>query len=286
MTDLRPVRDLLRLRSLDAELAALLWLLLEARTPLVLVSRAAAARDGLLEGLSCLLPPAARIHPVRPDDDFGWLPEAAALGWREEGDRPPAACAGQPATPAGPGDGVLLVRGLASPHGVAGERARLVVRALALGYGLLATMEGEGLGDALDALREPAVGADEDERTRLGLVLAVAEAADGGLVTAAHYVRPVARDAHGHVQRLPPAVLAARDPRGGGLDHFAWGVLGELASRTGHGPAEFEREQARRAALLARPGEPGEHGASQADTGRHAAGQRPPGGEAVGADGG
>ena len=31
-------------------------------------------------------------------------------------------------------------------------------------------------------------------------------------VTAAHYLRPVARDVHGHVQRLPPAVVAARDP--------------------------------------------------------------------------
>ena len=70
-------------------------------------------------------------------------------------------------------------------------------------------------------------------------------------VVAAHYVRPVVRDAHGHVQRLPPAVLAAWEPRTDRLEHFAWGIVGELAGRTGLRAVEFEREQARRASYLA-----------------------------------
>jgi hypothetical protein len=34
------------------------------------------------------------------------------------------------------------------------------------------------------------------------------------------------------------------------FDHFAWGVLPELAIRVGARPIELEREQARRAATL------------------------------------
>jgi hypothetical protein len=69
-------------------------------------------------------------------------------------------------------------------------------------------------------------------------------------VAAAHYLRPVARDEHGHVQRMPPAVLATWDATADRFEHFAWGIVGELASRTGRRPIELEREQARRAARL------------------------------------
>jgi hypothetical protein len=71
-------------------------------------------------------------------------------------------------------------------------------------------------------------------------------------VVAAHYARPVGRDEQGHVQRLPPAVIAARDERSGRLEHFAWGVLPELGSRLGRASGEIEREQSIRAALLDR----------------------------------
>jgi hypothetical protein len=70
-------------------------------------------------------------------------------------------------------------------------------------------------------------------------------------VVAAHYARPIGRDEHGHVQRLPPAVLAARDDRTGLLEHFAWGVLPEIAIRLGRAPGELEREGSDRAARLA-----------------------------------
>jgi hypothetical protein len=69
-------------------------------------------------------------------------------------------------------------------------------------------------------------------------------------VTAAHYVRPVFRDQHGHAQRLPPAVLAVHEPRTDELEHFAWGVTTELASRIGMKRGDFEQEQARRADYL------------------------------------
>ena len=50
--------------------------------------------------------------------------------------------------------------GWATADGVGGARARIVVRALALGYGLLATMAGDGLDDALDTLHAPGIGTD------------------------------------------------------------------------------------------------------------------------------
>ena len=69
---------------------------------------------------------------------------------------------------------------------------------------------------------------------------------------AAHYVRPLHRDAHGHAQLLDPAVLATWDPRARAFEHFAWGVLPEIAARLGRKAGDLEVEQAERAALLGR----------------------------------
>jgi hypothetical protein len=68
---------------------------------------------------------------------------------------------------------------------------------------------------------------------------------------AAHYLRPVERDGHGHLQRRPPAVLATWDAKHADFEHFAWGVTPELASRVGRTQADFERRQAGRARFLA-----------------------------------
>jgi hypothetical protein len=222
-------------------------MLLDARTPLLVVSPSEAACASVLDALGRLLPDGARRARARPDDDFEWLPEAVELGWRRDRD---STAGPAPARRIDPSDGVIIVHGLASPGGVEGERARVVVRALALGYGLLATMAGDGLDDALETLHRPPVATDPDERARLGVVLVVAD--EGGIprVTAAHYVRPVALDTHGHVQRQPPAVLATWSPGFGRWDHFAWGVLPDLAGRLGVRPVDLEREQARRAAAL------------------------------------
>jgi hypothetical protein len=232
---------------LDAELAGLLWLLVEGRTPVVVVGRDAAPRDRVLEALGALLPDSARRATVRPDDDFEWLREAVELGWRRErvGERR------VPRHALSSTDGVLVARGLADADGIAGGRARIVVRALALGYGLLATMAGDGLDDAFGALADEAVGTDEDERSRLGTVVVLAQEEGAPRVVAAHYVRPVAVDPHGHVQRAPPAVLATWNPVRRGWDHFAWGVLTELAGRLGMTAMQLEGEQARRASALA-----------------------------------
>jgi hypothetical protein len=73
-------------------------------------------------------------------------------------------------------------------------------------------------------------------------------------VAAAHYLRPLAVDPGGHVQREPPAVLATWSGAAGRWDHFAWGLIPELAGRLAVRPIDFEREQARRAADLAAAG--------------------------------
>lgn len=111
---------------------------------------------------------------------------------------------------------------------------------------------------ALEHLTGPSVGLPEDAVRRLGLVLVVSVVAsvapgpvtDRVRVVAAHYLRPVERDGQGHVQRRPPAVLATWDAQTDAFDHFAWGVVGELADRVDRSEASFEALQAGRAAAL------------------------------------
>ncbi len=285
--------ELVRDGVLDAELAALLWLLLDARLPVVVVGRRGSGRNTLVAALLELLPAESRATRLAgAAEEFEWLPEAPELGWRRASHAARVGARSPNAVRAA--DTVLLVTGLGDgpPHGTPGPQARIAIRALSLGYGMAATMAGDGLEDVFATLHAPPVGADDDELSRLGIVLAmkrVPAAEAGGVeavpvdgptreagvgeagpgdgrsgeapssdpdpalhrVVAAHYVRPVVRDAHGHVQRLPPAVLAAWESRTDRLEHFAWGIVGELAGRTGLRAAEFEREQARRASYLA-----------------------------------
>lgn len=87
-----------------------------------------------------------------------------------------------------------------------------------------------------------------EELTFLGCVLVLGSSTAGGTskgrlrVMAAHYVRPLARDAHGHSQRLDPAVLATWDSNLGRYEHFAWGVMPEIASRLGQRAGDLERD--------------------------------------------
>lgn len=256
----RSIVELMADGVLDAELAALLWLLIEVRLPVVVVGPGGAGRTTLLDALLDFLPAGARAVPLAgAEEDFEWLPEAPELGWRRErtGARTGSPHAGKRVSPA---DTVLMVAELGGrpPGGTWGPRARIAIRALAVGYGMAATMTGGGLEEVFATLRATPVGADDDELARLGLVLVVNVFPGDGAgedprhrVVAAHYVRPVVRDAHGHVQRLPPAVLAAYEPRTDHLEHFAWGIVGELAGRAGRGAVDFEREQAQRAGYLA-----------------------------------
>lgn len=116
-------------------------------------------------------------------------------------------------------------------------RARRVVRGNRAG-GILAAAT---LEEVFASLGGGALPLSADELTFLGCVLVLgptAAPADSGRgstrgrlrVVAAHYVRPLARDAHGHAQRLGPAVLATWDGELGRYEHFAWGVVPEIAA--------------------------------------------------------
>ena len=85
-----------------------------------------------------------------------------------------------------------------------------------------------------------------DDARDLGLVVVLVQ----GRVSSAHYVRPVERDAAGHLQRRPPAVLSARDRQSGQLDHFHWGITDELATRADMARAELEDAHAARSRML------------------------------------
>jgi hypothetical protein len=245
--------------TLDAELAALLWLLLEARVPVIVAAqRSGTGKSTLLGAMLDFLPPGTRRVELRGvDEDFGWLPHARELGWPRRPDPP----IGGPER-IDPGSTYLLAAELSDHHPqyAWGDVARVAVRALSIGYGLGTTVHADSLEEVFDLLHRPPVAATDDELTRLGIVLvlrAVAPApgdvADGPVrrVAAAHFVRPVSRDGHGHLQRLPPAVLATWDPHGDRFEHFAWGIMPELAIRVGRRPGDFAAEHERRRDYLA-----------------------------------
>jgi archaeal flagellar protein FlaI len=252
--------ELIASGTLDAELAGLLWLLLEARVPIVVAAKAGrTGKSTLLEAILAFLPPGTRRQSLAGSaEDFEWLPEAADLGWRHAAPwRPPdgRSLDGRPDLgPAEPATTYLVAAELSNhlPTYTWGEQARVAVRAVSRGYGLGATIHADSLEEVFALLSGPAVGLTAEELSRLGLVL-ILRLVPGGQrrLTAGHYVRPVVRDAGGHVQRLGPAVLATWDPASDALDHFWWGILPELAERTGRRAGDFEAEQARRASYLA-----------------------------------
>jgi len=252
-----PRRSIVELISggvLDAELAAIAWLLIEARLPVIVAGLArGTGKTTLLEALLDFLPSGIRrIDLAGVDEEFAWLPEAERLGWPREG--PPAPGAAIEITPSR----AYLVAAELSEHMPLytwGAAARTLVRSASIGYGFGATIHADRLEDVHESLRDPDVGLTDDELSYLGLILIVRpeRGTDGHLhrrVVAAHYARPVGRDEHGHLQRLPPAVLAVRDDRTDRLDHFAWGVVPELAIRLGRGAGDLEREAVDRAAVL------------------------------------
>jgi hypothetical protein len=229
---------------LDAELAALVSILVEARVPVIVAGACdAAARERVLEAVLTALPADVdRIELAGPTEDFAWLPEAESLGWRHDGPTP-GRDRHEPATP----DRTVILAADLAPMDLGATWAgilRIAVRAVSLGYGLAATIEAGSLEAVLDRLGNAPFRLTADERSRLGLVLILGGGAGSGGpgVSAAHYIRPVARDQHGHVQALGPAVLAAWNEAAGAFDHFGWGVIPELALRTGRRAGDFEIE--------------------------------------------
>ena len=248
------VVELIATGTLDAELAGLLWLLIEARLPVVVAAKAGrTGKSTLLEAILAFLPPGTRRQSLAGfAEDFEWLPEAAELGWRHARRRPPDAHLD--VGPAEPATTYLVAAELSNhlPTYTWGQQARVAVRAVSRGYGLGATIHADSLEEVFALLSGPAVGLTAEELSRLGLVLILRLVPDGRRrLAAGHYVRPVVRDAGGHVQRLGPAVLATWDPARDALDHFWWGILPELAERTGRRAGDFEAEQVRRASYLA-----------------------------------
>lgn len=111
----------------------------------------------------------------------------------------------------------------------------------------------EGLGDLVKPVDVLAGGTLEDvlalwtdEPARLGVVLI----AGPGRVEAAHWVRPPIRDGAGHVRAQGPAVLAVWDERARRFEHFAWGVIPELANLIGSRAGDLESEIGSRSARL------------------------------------
>ena len=251
----RSVVDLIRTGTLDAELAAHLWLLVEAHVPIVVAAKVqGTGKSSVLRAVMDFLPPATRIRQLAGEaETFDWLPQASELGWPG---RPRPGAAPQPVRP----DTTILLAGELSDHLPAdtwGEAARVAVRAASIGYGLAATIRADSLDEVFEALRQPPVGLVDDELSYLGVVLVVRRLGDGRRrVVAAHYVRPVARDLHGHIQRLGPAILATWNQTTDSFEHYGWGVTPELALRVGRRAGDFEIELDRRrdylAALVAR----------------------------------
>lgn len=206
---------------LDAQLAALAWLLLDDGVPVHVAGTGGEGREDLLVALVAALPRGRR-------------PEAADAA----GERRLVRVAGTLA--------------MSSPLGL----LRAALSATSGRSGLASAIEAADLAQVLAVLR--AQGLSDDEISFLGavLVLGPAGASGGGSrapthrVVAAHYLRPVARDAGGHVQRLGPAVLATWDAGRAEYDHFEWGIYPELAARTGRRAGDLEREHLDRADRL------------------------------------
>lgn len=237
----RSVVELIQAGTLDAELAAQLWLLVEARVPVIVAAQAqGVGKSTLLGALLDFLPPDVHVVELAGEEEtFAWLPQASELGW------PGVARPVPGAEPVRPETTVLFVSELSDhmPVYTWGEAARVVIRAASIGYGLVATIHADALDEVFDALRDPPVRLTDDELSHLGAVL-ILRRVEGGRrrVVAAHYVRPIARDQHGHLQRLGPAVLATWEPATDTFEHFGWGVIPELARRVGRPAGDFEIE--------------------------------------------
>ena len=201
----RSIVELIRAGTLDAELAATVWLLLGGRVPLIVAGDGRGiGKSTLLGALLDFLRADARVVELAGiDETFDWLPQATELGWPGTARGP---VAGPPIRP----ETTVLLASELSDHTPAytwGESARVAIRAASIGYGLVATIHGDSLDDVLAQLREPPVRLTDDELSRLGVVMILRRSQDGRRrVVAAHYVRPVVRD----VARAPATARSGR----------------------------------------------------------------------------
>ncbi len=249
----RSIVELIQAGVLDADLAATLWVLIEGRVPIIVAAtERGAGTSTLLAVLLDFLPHGVRTVELEgATESFDWLPEAAELGWSRTRDSVPT-LSGQP--PVRPETTVLLIPELSDnpPSSTWGAQARIAIRAASIGYGLAATIHADALDEVFATLSAPPLDVKDDELSRLGVVLIQRRLDDGRRrVVAAHYVRPTARDEHGHVQQLGPAVLSTWDALHDRFEHFGWGITPELALRVERRPGDYEVEVDRRRSYLA-----------------------------------
>ncbi len=222
----RTLPSLIRAGILDAELAALAWMALDGRVPLLVAAAPLRASDRTDPGT--VADPAAELAgafaPLLPST----VGRASLGASGVEGD---------------PGSDVLVAGRLA------GGDLRRAVRGVSRGFGLVAAVSGATLADVLDLLRSLPVGATDAAIGRLGVVLVLGDDPPHR-VAAAHYLRPEVRDAGGHLRHLGPAVLATWDAGHSRFDHFGWAVYPELAERLGRRAGDVEREHEARAGWL------------------------------------
>lgn len=142
--------------------------------------------------------------------------------------------------------GLPLVLG--SADRAAAERTRAAVaRAVYAGHPTRdALAGGVVLAESLEDVLRLAGGAAANQLTDSARDLGVVVIHDGRHVGSAYYIRPVERDAAGHLQRRPPALLSAWNAEAVRLDHFYWSITNELATRAGMTRDGFETEHARR----------------------------------------
>ncbi len=215
----------------------LTWLLVEAGVPLLVAGTPGTGRAELRDAIATFLPADATTTVLSGDDeDFEWLPEAVELGWHRD----------RPARRAGPSTSSGLTVMVADlddrPGGTWGERARIAIRALSLGYGMLATVRGDRLEDVFE---------------RLGA--APGRGVRGRAVASRAGPRPRRRRGPGHGGPLPPAgrprrprprpAAGARGPRDLGR-----GEAPVRALRLGHRRRARRSRRADAARLRARAG--------------------------------
>jgi hypothetical protein len=118
------------------------------------------------------------------------------------------------------------------------------------GVGLGVTLTSRDLRSAMSKLQRQPDGLPEDAVRRLGMVVVVERKPAGLRLPAVHYLRPSERDAQGHIQRRPPAVLATWDSDADHMDDFAWGITPELADQVDRSQADLEERRQSRALFL------------------------------------
>ncbi|HET7676786.1 MAG TPA: hypothetical protein VFK38_02965 [Candidatus Limnocylindrales bacterium] len=236
--------------SLDAELAALLWLLVEGRLPVLVAAEAPlAGKSTTLTALMDFLPPGTHKLFLRGwAETFDWLPDADRLGWpgwqealaegagvsardprvrgrlaqlqrrmEEEtgGESQPRA--------ADPATTYLLASELSShlPVYTWGVQARILVRALQRGYGLGSSMHADSLEEVFSELGTPPVGLTEDELRWLGVVIVLRLVGEDG--AALHFPEGSLEAEMGPLQpwvrRRAVAVHYLRPPERDGAGH-------------------------------------------------------------------